>query len=90
MESEDSLPCSQQLTINRYPEPDQSIPALLSYFFKIYFNTILPSMPKPFKWFLLQFSSPKTLYIFLFNPICATCPAHGILLYLIMRIIFGE
>jgi len=32
----------------------------------------------------------KTLYIFLFNPMCATCTAHGILLYLITQIIFGE
>jgi len=58
MESEDSLPCSQQPTTNRYPEPDQSIPTLLSYFFKIYFNIILPSsscMPTPFKWFCLSF-----------------------------------
>jgi len=32
----------------------------------------------------------KTLHIFLFSPICATCPAHLILLHLINQIIFGE
>jgi hypothetical protein len=64
MESESSLPFSQQPTINRYPEPDQSIPTLVSYFFKIYFNIILPSMPTPFKWFLPQFSSPKPCIYF--------------------------
>jgi hypothetical protein len=64
MESEGPLPCSQQPTTNRYPEPDQSIPTHLSYFFKISFNIFLPSMLTPFKWFLPQFSSPKPCIYF--------------------------
>jgi len=46
IESKDSLPNSQKPTTNGHPEPDQSIPTLLSYFFKIYFNIILPSMSR--------------------------------------------
>jgi hypothetical protein len=32
----------------------------------------------------------KTLYVFCFSPMCATCPADFIFLYLIILIIFGE
>ena len=78
MESEDSLPCSQQPTNNHYPEPDQSIPTLLSYLFKIYFNIILPSIHMSFKWFLPQFSPQNLVYISLQSHVChIPCPWHS-------------
>ena len=55
-----------------YPDPDRSIPCPTSHFLKIHLNNILPSMPGPSKWSLLQvsplrpsthLSSPHTCYI---------------------------
>jgi len=69
IESKDSLPNSQKPTTNGHPEPDQSIPTLLSYFFKIYFNIILPSMPTPHQNFV---------YISLQSHVChMPCPWHS-------------
>ena len=60
-----------------------------SHFLNIHLN-ILPSKPGSSKWFFPSGFPTKTLYAPLLSPICATRPAHLILLELITRIIFGE
>jgi hypothetical protein len=49
MESERSLPCSQQATTDIYPEPGESNPQFPPYVSNIHSNVILPSMPN-FMW----------------------------------------
>ena len=41
------MPHPQGLSNNPYPEPIQTIPRIDTYFFKIFSNSILPSMPRP-------------------------------------------
>ena len=61
-----------------------------SYFLKIHLNIILPlCLSLPSGLFPPGFST-KTLYMPLLSPICATCPAHQILLDFITQTILGE
>ena len=61
-----------------------------SNFLKIHLNIFLPSMPG-FSKFSISLRFPtKTRYAPLLCSICATCPAHLILLDVITRIIYGE
>jgi hypothetical protein len=88
---EGSLPCSQEPSTGPYPDPDQSSlyhPTLLS---KIYFNIIQAPTSWSFKWcFSFWLSHQYHTYAFIFTSIRATCPAHLILLVLIIVIILGK
>jgi len=89
MECKASLSCLQEPATGLNPEPDESSPhhTFPSYFPKIHSNTILPSTPPSFSasGFLI-----KILYTLLISLMCATYPAHLILLDFITLIIFGE
>ena len=61
-----------------------------SYFPNIHPNIILPSTPGSPQWCRSLCFPTKTLYTPLPSPICATCPAHLILLDFITRTILGE
>jgi len=89
MEPDSSLPHLKVPATRSYPEPDQSPPCPISLpedpseyyppiyawvFYVVFFPLV--SLPKP--------------YMHLSSPICATCPAHFILLHFIIRIICGE
>jgi len=50
MESEGSLPSSQQPANSPHPEPDESGLQLPNYSFKIHFSIILSTAPKSPKW----------------------------------------
>jgi hypothetical protein len=89
MEHVSSLPCIQESSTSPYPEPDQSNlyhPISLSSILILYTHLRLgfPSglFPSGFP--------TNILYVFLFSPIRATCPAYVILLDLIILIILGE
>jgi len=60
-----------------------------SHFLKTRFSIILPSTTRSSSCSLFLRSSPKSS-IHPPLPICATCPAHLILLYSITRMMFGE
>ena len=59
MQSEGSLPHSQQLATCPYPQPDQSSPCCPFHFFKIHFNIILPSTSRSSKWSLSLMASEQ-------------------------------
>jgi len=53
METEGSLPCSQNPSTGPYSEPDASSPHVLTnYFPKIHSNIIFTSTTRPSKWYL--------------------------------------
>ena len=47
MELGGSMPNSQGLSNNPYPELNEPNSSNYTYFFKKHFNTVLPSMPRP-------------------------------------------
>ena len=49
MEPVCSMPHSQGLSNNSYPEPNQPNPHIDTYFFTIHSNIVLPSTPRPSK-----------------------------------------
>ena len=73
------------------PAPYQSSPWPPSNLLKIlHFNIFLPSMPGFSKLSISLRFPTKTCYAPLLCRICASCPAHLILLDVIIRIIYGE
>ena len=54
MEPGGSMPPSQGPSNKAYPEPNQPIPPIDTYFFKIHSNIVLPSTPRPPKSFFLS------------------------------------
>ena len=47
MEPRGSMPHLQGLSSNPYPKSNQPIPRIDTFFFKVHFNIVLPSPPRP-------------------------------------------
>jgi hypothetical protein len=88
MEPEGSLPCSQEPSTDPYPETDRSNPYHPILRSILILSTHL-HVGLPSGLFLSGFPT-NILHTFLVSPISATCPAHLILLHLIILIMFGE
>jgi hypothetical protein len=80
METEGSVPCSQEPSTGPCPEPDEPNPHPVSYFSKIHFNALFPSKCRSSKWPLLFRSSGQNFLCIFHLPMRATCPIHFILL----------
>jgi hypothetical protein len=70
METEGSLPCSQEPSTDTYPEPDQFSPYHPILILSIHLCLGLPSGLFPYGF------PTKVLYVFLLAPIRATPTAH--------------
>ena len=90
MEPEGSLPHSQASATCPYPGPAQSSPHTTSHLLEIHPNIIYPSTPTSPQWTLFFRFPHQDPIRPLSSPICATCPAHLILLDFITRTILGE
>jgi hypothetical protein len=90
MEPESSLPCSQKPSTGPNPEPDQSSTYHASYLSKIHLvlsTHLRPDLPSG----LFPSGFPTNILSeLLFSFIRATCPAHLIILHLIILILLGE
>jgi hypothetical protein len=84
IEPEGLLPCSQDPSTGPYPEPDQSSPyhPILILFSHLRLGFLSGLLPSP-----LSHQNPICIPLLLIR---ATCPAHLILLDLIIRIMHGE
>jgi hypothetical protein len=89
MEPVGSLPCLQEPSTGPYSEPDE-FSTYHPNLFKIQFNIILPPTSRSFYWTLSFGFSHQSLICIPLLPIRAMCPAHLILLDLIILIILGE
>lgn len=69
-----------------YPESYKSSPHLPIPILKVHFNIVPSTTPSSSKLYL----SFKTLNAFIFSPTRATCPAHLIVLYMVLLQIFGK
>jgi hypothetical protein len=89
MEPEDSVPSSKEPSTGQYPEPDESNPSHLISLRSILILSTHLRLGLPSGLFPSGFPT-NILYAFLLSHIRATCPAHLILLDLIILIILGE
>ena len=90
MEFGDSFTHSQGLPSKPYPDTNESVSHIATYFFRIHSNIVLPSTPRPPKGLFPVGLSVKILKALLPSSILATCPAHLNLLDLITLTILGE
>jgi hypothetical protein len=88
MELEGSLPCSKEPSTGPYPEPDQSNPSHPIPLRSIL--TMSTHLRLDLSSGIFLFGIPTNILHVFFSLIRATCPAHLILLDLLILIILGE